>query len=182
VITTLEYQDRQVVALLNALSDYGRRPTQSLREIGAEMAASTRLRMTQGVAPDGSQWKALAWSTVLKRASRGRGMARGGRNVTKSGIFRKGFQARLAGTHQPLMDTRTHLFNSVTYKVERDSVFVGVAPKWAGIHQTGGRAGRGRKVTIPARPFLGVSIEDRMAIVSILSRDVLSVATTSGAE
>jgi hypothetical protein len=39
----MEYQDRQVVALFNALTSLRQsRPTQSLREIGAELAASTR--------------------------------------------------------------------------------------------------------------------------------------------
>ena len=36
---------------------------------------------------------------------------------------------------------------------------------YARIQQQGGTAGRGRKVAIPARPFIGLSEEARAAIV-----------------
>jgi len=37
---------------------------------------------------------------------------------------------------------------------------VGTNVVYAAIHQFGGKAGRGRKVTIPARPFLKLTDED----------------------
>jgi len=54
------------------------------------------------------------------------------------------------------------LVRSLTYtNVTEDSVTVGASPVYALIHQMGGKAGRGRKVTIPARPYLGLSDNER---------------------
>jgi phage virion morphogenesis protein len=47
-------------------------------------------------------------------------------------------------------------------------VAVGTNRVYAAIHQLGGQAGRGRKVTIPARPYLGVSAADRVRILAVL--------------
>lgn len=165
--------------LFAALRGYGQNMAASLAAIGDELVQSTKQRFDASQAPDGSRWAALAFATILKRASRGRNMARGGPHVTKGGAFRARFQRLVAGNAQPLMDTRTHLYNTLTSVVDGNSVIVGVAAPWGAIHQFGGNAGRGRKTYIPARPYLGISLADRAEIVRILTRDVLAVATTS---
>lgn len=45
-------------------------------------------------------------------------------------------------------------------EVGEDYVIVGTNKKYAAIHQFGGKAGRGGKVTIPARPFMLIQDED----------------------
>ena len=50
------------------------------------------------------------------------------------------------------------------------AVEVGSNVDYAAIHQFGGRAGRERKVTLPARAYLGLDHYDRDAIVRIVSR------------
>ncbi|MES8537205.1 phage virion morphogenesis protein, partial [Cutibacterium acnes] len=52
---------------------------------------------------------------------------------------------------------------------------VGTNRVYARIHQLGGKAGRNRKVTIPARPFLGINADDRQMIGEILN-DHLAMA------
>ena len=47
---------------------------------------------------------------------------------------------------------------------------VGSNVVYAAIHQLGGRAGRGRRAKIPARPYLGIDQRDREAIDRIVSR------------
>lgn len=58
----------------------------------------------------------------------------------------------------PLNDTRQHIYNRITHQADAQSVVVGMNEEVniGAIHQFGGQAGRGRKVTIPARPFLPI--------------------------
>ena len=59
----------------------------------------------------------------------------------------------------PLVDT-DNLMNSITSYYDNDSAEVGTNEPYAAIHQFGGKAGRGRKVDIPARPFLVLTPQD----------------------
>ena len=51
-------------------------------------------------------------------------------------------------------------------------VEVGPNVVYAAIHQFGGRAGKGRRVAIPARPYLGVDEHDRDTILRIVAQAV----------
>lgn len=53
------------------------------------------------------------------------------------------------------------LRRSVEYATAGDNVMVGSNLPYARIHQKGGKTGKGHKVAMPARPYLGVSAEDR---------------------
>ena len=53
----------------------------------------------------------------------------------------------------PLVDTE-NLMNSITSYYDNNVAEVGTNEPYAAIHQFGGKAGRGQKVDIPARPFL----------------------------
>ena len=79
-----------------------------------------------------------------------RAIADGGRTLTETG--------RLRGSI-------AHAVMDAGHTVE-----VGSNVVYAAIHQFGGRAGRGRRVTIPARPYLGIDERDRDAIARILAR------------
>ena len=52
------------------------------------------------------------------------------------------------------------LKNSITYKPGKDYLKLGTNKIYGLIHQLGGKAGRGRKVKMPARPFLVFQKED----------------------
>ena len=79
-----------------------------------------------------------------------RAVAEGGQTLTDSGRLRA----------------------SITHNVTDGgrAVEVGSNLIYAAIHQFGGQAGRGRKVTIPARPFLGIGRRDRDGILRIVGR------------
>ena len=64
---------------------------------------------------------------------------------------------------KPLTDKGT-LRRSMTVDADSKSVRVGTNVIYAGIHQFGGKAGRRRKVNIPARPFLVISDADQSRI------------------
>lgn len=59
----------------------------------------------------------------------------------------------------PLVDTE-NLMNSITSYYDNNIAIVGTNEPYAAIHQFGGKAGRGRKVDIPARPFLILTPQD----------------------
>lgn len=64
----------------------------------------------------------------------------------------------------PLVDTE-NLMGSITSDYTNDTAVVGTNEPYAAIHQFGGKAGRGRKTTIPARPFLKLTPEDEADIL-----------------
>ena len=74
-----------------------------------------------------------------------------------------------------LVDT-ARLQNSITAKAFSDRAEVGTNVIYAAIHQFGGKAGRGHKVTIPARPFLMVQPEDWTEIKAALTDHLLKGA------
>lgn len=54
----------------------------------------------------------------------------------------------------------TNLLNSINWKADRESVVVGTNRIYAAIQQFGGKAGPGKQVKIPARPYLVIQEED----------------------
>jgi phage virion morphogenesis protein len=64
-----------------------------------------------------------------------------------------------------LVDHR-HLRDSITHQtfIDGSGVEHGSDMIYAAIHQFGGKAGRNRAVTLPARPFIGVSPDDESQI------------------
>lgn len=124
--------------------------TPLMDEIGSALVQSTQLRFETGTAPDGSRWLPSA-----------RAEAEGGQTLVKDG----------------------HLKDSISHNADADGVEWGSSRKYAAIHQYGGdilpksgkalvfQAGSGvvfaRKVTMPARPYLGLSVEDEQEIEAI---------------
>jgi len=64
----------------------------------------------------------------------------------------------------PLVDTE-NLMGSITSDYSNDMATVGTNEPYAAIHQFGGKAGRGRKVGIRARPFLALTPQDEADIL-----------------
>ena len=77
----------------------------------------------------------------------------------------------LAEGEQTLTDTG-RLRGSIVHTVTEGgrAVEVGSDVLYAAIHQFGGRASRGRRVTLPARPYLGIDEDDRANILRIVAR------------
>jgi phage virion morphogenesis protein len=116
---------------------------QLMLEIGMAMKGRTVRRFHAGVSPEGEAWKEIQYT----------------RKDTK-GRPRK-------GKAKPLLDTG-RLRNSISVNASVTEVHVGSNVEYARIHQLGGQAGRGKKVTIPARPYLGLSEEDQEEIVNLV--------------
>ncbi|MBZ0253605.1 MAG: phage virion morphogenesis protein [Candidatus Methylomirabilis sp.] len=145
-ITSPPGLDRAFAGLIRLGADL--RPVWS--DIGAGLVASARDRFEEGRGPDGRAWTPLAATTIGLRKRRIRGKKK-----------------RAAYTPKPLLDSG-RLRDSVTMRADVDGVEVGSNLAYARIHQLGGKAGRGRKTAIPARPYLGLSDEDRDMIPEVV--------------
>lgn len=108
-----------------------------MRNIAAIMADAVEENFAQEGRP---KWQGLAPSTIAQRRKRGKWPG------------------------QILRVSSGGLAQSMSQHSDNDSAVVGTNKKYAAIHQFGGMAGRGRKVNIPARPFLALTAEDEREI------------------
>lgn len=134
-------------------------PTPLLREIGAALVQTTRERFDTMTDPLGKKWAAHSADTQIGRLGGTK------RVYTKKMRFRKGVAEKLDKLR--ILFRQGHLRHSVTARASRTGVEVGTNLAYGAIHQFGGKAGRGRKVTIPARPYLGLSAVDEDKIVGL---------------
>lgn len=163
-IITITVHDAAVRAALKKLAESGKNMKPVLQQIGNNLCESTSRRFFTGTDPDGKDWTPLH---------------------PKSGLTRK-----------PLLNTGS-LRRSISSKVYGNTLVVGTnhlagkIPGGVAIHQFGGiiRPKRGKflkfgskdkpifakKVTIPARPFLGLSSTDREMILHEIEGYLLSL-------
>lgn len=150
---TLTYDDLGVRAAADRLRDLGANLRSELfAPIGTELMSSTRARFDTGVGPDGE-----AWVPSL------RAKMTGGKTLVKEG----------------------DLLDSIDGLVEDDAVEISTVWPYAAAHQFGatitgpnglafrladGGFRRVTSVTLPARPFLGLSPEDVDVIVDLAER------------
>jgi phage virion morphogenesis protein len=154
-MASLEFiiDDEAVMGALSRMAAVGARPGPLLAVIGERIVISTKRRFESNIAPDGSAWAPLnpAYAAIRRPTP----------ILVQSGLLR----------------------DSVHYELGAHSVRVGSSMIYAAIHQYGGvikpkqaralmfclGAGGGivrvQSVRIPARPYLGISIEDRAAII-----------------
>jgi len=153
---SLEYSLAPLTGFVERLQAAFADLTPLMEEIGAELETSTQRRFETKQAPSGEPWAELAAATIKQRLKKGYGAV----NILR----RKGWLA-----------------NSIHYQADSDGVVVsmggtGNSIAYAAIHQFGGMAGRGRQTYIPARPVLGVSSEDELAIIKIVDNYFLEMS------
>ncbi|MDX3981404.1 phage virion morphogenesis protein, partial [Pasteurella multocida] len=72
-----------------------------------------------------------------------------------------------------------YLSDKTAYNYDDKGLEFGSAAKYARLHQFGGQAGRGRKVTIPQRKWLGISQNDETLLLakatSLLQRQISQI-------
>ncbi|MCL2830713.1 MAG: phage virion morphogenesis protein [Betaproteobacteria bacterium] len=149
-MSTIEITDAAVISALDALAERSANIRPVLGAIGEDIVTRIKERFASASGPDGVAWKPNAPATILAYV-----IARGG--LGKSGkINKKG--VALAMGKKPLQGETRQLAQQNAWSVsnEADGAVLSVfnaMQKYAGIHQYGGFAGRGKKVFIPARPF-----------------------------
>ena len=127
----VKVDDKEVRKLLGGILKRMGNPGPAMKILGAIVRTSIVRNFEKGGRP--TKWKALSPETLK----------------TKKGTAILREQGMAGG-----------LMGSVNYKPFSDKVVISADKVYAAIHHFGGKAGRGRKVTIPARPYMMVQDED----------------------
>lgn len=118
----------EVTAELAAIQRHLQNPQPLMRGISAELLSLTETAFEKE--GDGQKWPKLALSTIRQREKKGHW----------PGKMLQVSAGGLAASVQPFSNSK--------------EAGLSVSKPYAAIHQFGGQAGRGRKVAIPARPYL----------------------------
>ena len=125
------------------------------RKVANLLETTTRKRFRTQKAPDGSKWQDNADSTIKIRDSRYKSRKKKKTDHTRS-----------------LLIGDTRVLSAIRSRYSKDKVVIGTTAIYGAIHQYGGSAGRGGKVKIPARPFLGISNSDQKAVVKLFRKEI----------
>lgn len=145
------------------LRHVGRNFRPVLQNFGEHMMTSITRNFEEQGRPE--PWKPLSPATKIarwRRRNRGKSMYTGGkrqRMTTRAYAFMTGMKI--------LQDTAA-LKRSIHRHITANALEIGSALVYARIHQKGGQAGRGRKVRIPARPFLVFQDEDEREFLDMV--------------
>ncbi len=140
--------------------------TPAMHEIGQRYERRVLENFEGSHAPDGTPWARLSAETLM--LALGQKKRLGKRGLTKRG------KAYL-GNKKPLIESG-RMRSRIHYQAGRASVKVGLSGiEYAAIHQFGGKAGRNRKVTIPARPYLAMNTAGGLALADRDRRMVIDV-------
>jgi phage virion morphogenesis protein len=136
---SIEIKDTGVTSALERISRKSGNMAGALNIIGERMLRHTDEHFTKEQDADGRPWKPLKPATLRHK--------KGAKILTES----------------------NHLRDSIRHQVGGNTLRVGTNRPYGAIHQFGGRAGRGRRVNIPARPYLGIGERESKEIVQIVT-------------
>lgn len=150
-----------------------------LRAVGRILVRNTQERFKTGIAPDGTPWK-QSRSARFADLNIAFGVAKSRRKPRTGSVARPEALEPAAFSGKTLVKSG-QLRNSISMQVLGGVLLVGAKPIYAGVHQfgatiktktapylkfklPGGPWISTKQVTIPARPFLGVSTEDALEV------------------
>jgi len=136
--TTYDYDDRELQTLIKHTGDRIKNVQPAMKEFGEYMVLTTADRFDDEEAPDGTPWKKLSPKTQKWKDDHNK--------IDK--ILQQDGYLRL-----------------VYYRANKTGLSIWSNREYAAIHQFGGMAGRGQKVEIPKREFLGFSDADKAEFV-----------------
>lgn len=161
---SLSFDDREVQQTLAEKLRKLEQPRPLLLMIGEYLAETTKQRFVTSTAPDGSRWAPNSRTTLERYVG-----ARGGYSSKTGKINKKG--EAVAMSKKPLV-ARGLLGEQIVVQADDTMVEIGSNRIQAAVQQFGaakGSLGGGDPWgDIPARPFLGVSAEDRAAILEMV--------------
>ncbi|MFZ7215733.1 phage virion morphogenesis protein [[Pasteurella] aerogenes] len=131
--------DMQAVKSLQQIANQLEKPRRMYGILGETLKKIHTDRFKAETDPEGKKWKPLSSRTLELKRKRGKS--------TK------------------ILRQDGYLADKTAYNVSNDGVEFGSAEIYARLHQFGGKAGRGKKVTIPARPWLGAGEKDEQLLL-----------------
>ena len=142
--------DTQAAAKLHSIAQQLQHPRKLYGVLGETLKKIHAERFKQEIAPDGSEWQSLSPKTLARKKKKGKS--------TK------------------ILRQDGYLSDKTAYNYNDKNVEFGSDAKYARLHQFGGKAGRGGKVTIPKRPWLGVNAQDEQKLLqkatALLQREI----------
>ncbi|AJE07750.1 phage virion morphogenesis protein [Mannheimia haemolytica] len=131
--------DTQAVKSLQQIANQLEQPRRLYGILGETLKKIHTARFKAEQDPDGNNWKALDDRTLALKRKRGKS--------------------------PKILRQDGYLADKTAYNVTNDNVEFGSKEVYARLHQFGGKAGRGKKVSIPARPWLGVGKNDETLLL-----------------
>nr|WP_298797512.1 phage virion morphogenesis protein [uncultured Acetobacter sp.] len=144
---------------LGRIADIGLKPERLLAAVGVALEDSTVERFNTGRDPDGVNWESYApLNSLYERDKKGPGL------LVEGGHLRDSIESTVVGNEllvgSPLIYAGVHQFGAI------------IVPRKEGVTQLsfmmGGHLIHAHNVHIPARPYLGLSDEDRAMVIEEL--------------
>lgn len=159
----IEIKDGELLKAIRTIIQHAENPRPLMVGIGEILVESTKQRFKSGTAPDGSRWVGNSETTILNFLSRYRSSFRKDGRLNKKGAAR-------AASKKPLIGESRRLSSTIAYRADRDSVTVGSPLPQAAMMHFGGNKSDFPHLwgDIPARPFLGLSIDDEDGILDLV--------------
>jgi len=145
----IKIDDKELQQVLDKLFEKTSDLRPLMKNIAGVMADSVEENFKQGGRPE--KWEKLKEVTINQR--------------TKKGYW-----------PGKILQMRGELAASITTAYDESSAIIGTNKEYAAIHQFGGKAGRGKKVEIPARPYLNLGEKELNSILKT-ALDYLSNVT-----
>ncbi|MEW6427320.1 MAG: phage virion morphogenesis protein [Thermodesulfobacteriota bacterium] len=187
----IKINDREILDNLHRLAGLMRDMRPVMTDIGEYMIEATKRRFAEGKGPDGRRWagnRPVTLQEYLRRKG-GATVVRKGEKfqnpyLKKDGSLNKRGATQLANK-RVLVGESKRLGNEIHYRADGRSIVVGSSLIYSATQQFGARRGafgrtkRGAPIPwgdIPARPFLGVSDDDRRNILDIIEEHLEAAA------
>jgi phage gpG-like protein len=160
--------DKQVLEVLQRIAErfQPKQMRPAMMQIGEKLLASTKKRFDMAVAPDGTPWAPIKPGTILAHI---RMMSSQSKYWERSGKNKGALKTAAVGRAlHPLIATG-RLQKSLNYRILDDGAGVAIGTGRAlgetdaSVHQFGTKH-------IPARPFLGLSTDDKTTVLEILNK------------
>lgn len=192
----IEVQDVEIAADLQRLADTGRDMTPTMEAIGAALLFSTQRRFETQSGPDGQRWAPFAEATLERMPPKRRANPLLLRDtnrlyssltyVADAGAVEVGTNVVYAAPHQfggeiPIPERQA----TATFRIATQGAATAADGRRVGSRLRFAKAGTRAKsahtktftvpahtIRIPARPYLGVSADDRTEILAIIGDDL----------
>ena len=148
---TITVQDQAVQTALQALLYRVNIMQPVLQTIGEGIVERTKARFDTSTAPDGTPWTPNSAVTLAMLAQR---LAGTKSNRKKNGDLNA--RGQRAYANKKILVDSGFLRQQIVATASGSDLTVTATAKYAANQQFGGQAGRGKKVTIPSRPFLPI--------------------------
>lgn len=158
---TVAINDKEVRAALDRLAAKVGNLEPVLTKIGLHYEESVKANFDAQKSPDGNAWKPLADATLRKGLHARKG------SFTKKGKLSAKGKGYLSGKR--ILIGAGDLKDMIHSQADATGLVVVGVPeniKYGAIHQFGGPAGRGKKVNIPARPYLAENEGQEMKLAA----------------